>query len=126
MNNLEQNDAENRQFTCKYCDKIYTARNSLWYHEQKCSVICNNQTKNSIDDKEDLLFELLKQNKDTTDKDQNIIMMLIKENSEFKSMMLEQQNIMMEIVKNGTHNTCLLYTSPSPRDRTRSRMPSSA
>ena len=25
-----------------------------------------------------------------------------------------------------TANTCLLYTSPSPRDRTRSRMPSSA
>ena len=25
-----------------------------------------------------------------------------------------------------THPTCLLYTSPSPRDRTRSRMPSSA
>ena len=24
------------------------------------------------------------------------------------------------------HATCLLYTSPSPRDRTRSRMPSSA
>ena len=28
---------------------------------------------------------------------------------------------------NGTNkSTCLLYTSPSPRDRTRSRMPSSA
>ena len=26
----------------------------------------------------------------------------------------------------GTRQTCLLYTSPSPRDRTRSRMPSSA
>ena len=26
----------------------------------------------------------------------------------------------------GTGNSCLLYTSPSPRDRTRSRMPSSA
>ena len=26
----------------------------------------------------------------------------------------------------GRGNTCLLYTSPSPRDRTRSRMPSSA
>ena len=26
----------------------------------------------------------------------------------------------------GTHKICLLYTSPSPRDRTRSRMPSSA
>ena len=30
-------------------------------------------------------------------------------------------------VYGGTNiNTCLLYTSPSPRDRTRSRMPSSA
>ena len=28
--------------------------------------------------------------------------------------------------KLGDMNTCLLYTSPSPRDRTRSRMPSSA
>ena len=27
---------------------------------------------------------------------------------------------------NGTQKPCLLYTSPSPRDRTRSRMPSSA
>ena len=26
----------------------------------------------------------------------------------------------------GNHKPCLLYTSPSPRDRTRSRMPSSA
>ena len=31
-----------------------------------------------------------------------------------------------ELNKNGTYNICLLYTSPSPRDRTRSRMPSSA
>ena len=29
-------------------------------------------------------------------------------------------------VDQNTFNTCLLYTSPSPRDRTRSRMPSSA
>ena len=27
---------------------------------------------------------------------------------------------------NPGHNTCLLYTSPSPRDRQKSRMPSSA
>ena len=30
------------------------------------------------------------------------------------------------IIATGTSNRCLLYTSPSPRDRTRSRMPSSA
>ena len=28
--------------------------------------------------------------------------------------------------KDGSYLSCLLYTSPSPRDRTRSRMPSSA
>ena len=29
-------------------------------------------------------------------------------------------------IDNKSANNCLLYTSPSPRDRTRSRMPSSA
>jgi len=30
------------------------------------------------------------------------------------------------ILESGEFRNCLLYTSPSPRDRTRSRMPSSA
>ena len=34
--------------------------------------------------------------------------------------------VVVEDDPSGTSNTCLLYTSPSPRDRTRSRMPSSA
>jgi len=32
----------------------------------------------------------------------------------------------LEVERSGPSYTCLLYTSPSPRDRTRSRMPSSA
>ena len=31
-----------------------------------------------------------------------------------------------DMICDGIENCCLLYTSPSPRDRTRSRMPSSA
>ena len=31
-----------------------------------------------------------------------------------------------DISKHTQHTTCLLYTSPSPRDRQKSRMPSSA
>ena len=34
--------------------------------------------------------------------------------------------LFMPLFDSHTFNTCLLYTSPSPRDRTRSRMPSSA
>ena len=35
-------------------------------------------------------------------------------------------NYTSAIAPNGASRACLLYTSPSPRDRTRSRMPSSA
>ena len=35
-------------------------------------------------------------------------------------------NLDYEISGSDLVDTCLLYTSPSPRDRTRSRMPSSA
>ena len=35
-------------------------------------------------------------------------------------------NVSVSLDINGSPMTCLLYTSPSPRDRTRSRMPSSA
>ena len=37
-----------------------------------------------------------------------------------------QQDSLSVKITNSLDQTCLLYTSPSPRDRTRSRMPSSA
>ena len=36
------------------------------------------------------------------------------------------EEVITDIARNELHSYCLLYTSPSPRDRTRSRMPSSA
>ena len=36
------------------------------------------------------------------------------------------ENMGAQLIKEVATKTCLLYTSPSPRDRTRSRMPSSA
>ena len=39
---------------------------------------------------------------------------------------LEQENRYMGYVRRGICTCCLLYTSPSPRDRQKSRMPSSA
>ena len=43
----------------------------------------------------------------------------------WKYVWYENQVVRMCFI-NGYPYTCLLYTSPSPRDRTRSRMPSSA
>ena len=40
--------------------------------------------------------------------------------------LMRREGLDMWILISREYNDCLLYTSPSPRDRTRSRMPSSA
>ena len=50
-------------------------------------------------------------------------------NCTYHGWMYDNKGSLINIFKSDTFgdiNTCLLYTSPSPRDRTRSRMPSSA
>ena len=95
LNNLEQKMPKNAEqlFNCT-CGKIYAARNSLWYHKQKCKL----EEPNSYSDGPEIISS-----KEPSDKD--LIMMLIKENSELKNMMMEQSNIMMKVIENGTHNT---------------------
>ena len=47
--------------------------------------------------------------------------------SSYKTFSQTDDPIVMQRMQGAVHAlTCLLYTSPSPRDRTRSRMPSSA
>ena len=91
LNDLEQKVAETRQkFVCKKCNKVYNARNSLWYHEKKC---------NKEDNYEIIDNEYENNNKKTDEPtDKELIMLLIKENSELK-------NMMMKVIENGTHNT---------------------
>ena len=45
LNNLEPKNAT--PFTCKNCNKCYKARNSMWYHQQKCKPILD--TINNMD-----------------------------------------------------------------------------
>ena len=46
--------------------------------------------------------------------------------SNFKSSLMQDEVVVTELEHGNVPGGCLLYTSPSPRDRTRSRMPSSA
>jgi hypothetical protein len=91
LNVLEQKIPENpKEFCCKYCNKYYKARNSLWYHNQKCNNKESNDIENNntidIANNDEIILQLLKQNYE-----------LIKDNSEFK-------NIIMKVIENGTHN----------------------
>jgi len=104
-----QNNSIHDLFVCENCNKEYKSRVGLWKHKKSCICddnndsgnINNNQVKYSYDitDKE-LILMLVKQNS-----------ALIKETTDFKSMMVEQQNIMMEVIKNGTHNTTNTITN---------------
>jgi Txe/YoeB family toxin of Txe-Axe toxin-antitoxin module len=77
-------------FICQNCSKEYKDNSGLWRHKKKCNIICNEEQPN---------------NNSNECADKELIMLIIKDNSEFKNMMMEQQTIMMEIIKNGTHNT---------------------
>ena len=71
------------EFYCE-CGKKYKDRTGLWKHKKCCNI---DNLKNNEVDKDQLIVMLIKQNSE-----------LIKETSEFK-------NMMMEVIKNGTHNT---------------------
>ena len=75
-----------KKYICEKCVKTFCDRAGLWRHKKKCDNISNINNDESID-KDQLILMLIKQNSE-----------LIKETSEFK-------NMMMEVIKNGTHNT---------------------
>ena len=78
-------------YVCNHCDQPFKTNSGLWKHEKKC--VSEHQSIN------------LNVNEHVELTDKQLIMMLIKDNSEFKNMMIEQQKHMIELVKNGTHNT---------------------
>jgi len=91
LNNLEQKNPKNPVFFyCKNCNKCYKARNSLWYHEQKCT---SNESNSQIQTPFEPILKDELHEKEIINKD-TLIIELLKQNKE-----------LLEIVKNGTHNT---------------------
>jgi hypothetical protein len=92
--NLEQKNAEQpaTHYTCKKCSKKYKARNSLWYHEQRCSqnttTPLENVTSLQVDDPMQT----------------NLILELVKQNQEFKQLLIEQNKTIIEVAKNNQIN----------------------
>jgi hypothetical protein len=95
LNDFEQKMPKNaaKLFQCE-CGKKYSVRNSLWYHKQKCQILDNCETEECNNKKAD----------ESSDKD-NLIMMLIKQNAELIKETTEFKNMMMDVIKTGTHNT---------------------
>jgi hypothetical protein len=95
---LNEKNTENTApcFVCKNCNKSYKARNSLWYHQNKCEKQQEAKT-----------FEILDDDQiDISTLDMNLIMQLLKQNDEFKSLMVEQNNKMMETFQETMQDVC--------------------
>ena len=81
----------NKTYSC-LCGKIYKHSSTLCAHKKKCV----SEAKPYISETTDkmLIMTLIKGNNE-----------LIKENNEFKTMLMEQQNVILKVIENGTHNT---------------------
>lgn len=84
-----------QSYVCQICDKSYKDNSGLWRHKKKCQE----KVEVSKECTEHTEYKDKTEEKDLSDKE--IIKMLIKENSEFKSMILE---VVKTIQPNNTTN----------------------
>jgi hypothetical protein len=118
-NVLEQNEGTHHTkcFNCKYCNKCYNVRNSLWYHEKICinlhiiggvtSLLPQEPTPQEPTPQEPTPQEPITE--EPTDKALMMMILkqnyeLIKEQSNLSKDNTELKQLMLEIVKNGTNN----------------------
>ena len=63
---------------------------------------------------------------DKKEYENKLVFLMSVEKAKFRNPVIPDCKLELKIEAIRSHGSCLLYTSPSPRDRTRSRMPSSA
>ena len=95
-----ENNTDPSIYTCNMCDKEYKSRVGLWKHKKLCNNdIQQNIEKNEISDKE-------------------LIMMVVKQNAELMKENSEMRNMMMGVIKTGTHNTTNNNTNTNSHNKT--------
>jgi hypothetical protein len=87
---------------CVNCEKTFGSRSGLWRHKKLCEVTSCKTTEIPVNNNPPNNNQ---PNNNPNINDKDLIMTLIKENSELKTMMLETQNKMMDVLEKGTHHT---------------------
>lgn len=82
-----------KTYICEHCDRVFNARNSLWYHKQKCS-----QLSNKLSSQEDTTFET------TNSSNITIVMDLLKQNQELQKQLIDVVKLNGPSVQNQTIN----------------------
>ena len=87
--------SSNSHHVCSNCYKQYTDYSGLWKHKKKCTpnlLKVDTDTKPLFD--KEFIMSIVNQNQE-----------VIKQNCELQQSIIDQQNQMLEVIKNGTHNT---------------------
>jgi hypothetical protein len=94
-----------KKYLCNGCDKQFNDRAGLWRHKKKCVSEKYSDMKESNNDTKlndnNLIMLLINDNKEL----RNLLIEQCKEKDELKNMMMEQQNMVMKVIENGTNNT---------------------
>ena len=90
-NKIQQKISE-INYTCEKCNKIFKNRSGLWKHIKTCINLINSITP-------------------------QLIMELINDNKEMKQIIIEQNNTINTLVKNGTYNTNITNTNTNSHNK---------
>ena len=100
-NSLEQEIPNKIIYKCNNCNKIYKARNSLWYHEQKCIV------KPDILSHQNIVFQVYEKNPIISDASSNeikvltnLVLEVVKSNTELQKQNHDLQKQVLDVCKN--------------------------
>jgi hypothetical protein len=88
------------------CDKVYKSRVGLWKHKKLCT----------FEDKKGNIIEPKNEKNEISDKE--LIMMVVKQNAELMKENSEMRNMMMGVIKTGTHNTTNNNTNTNSHNKT--------
>jgi len=89
-------------YACKLCSKEYKARNSLWYHEQKCTVKENTESHNTE-------ITTIASDETNISNLSNIVIELIKSNTDLQKQMMEVCKTTTSSINNNNNNTVNSY-----------------
>jgi hypothetical protein len=110
VNDSEMSQKISEKFICS-CGKTYKHDSSYYKHKKNCNKninVVDSTNKNDIVFDKDFVLMVLKQNTEILKSNQEVMKEnheVMKENNELKNILVDTQNQMLEVIKNGTHNT---------------------
>ena len=99
QDDLCKQNVATKQYICDDCGRRYKDKSGLWKHNKKCTK------KSAIQPDMEEQMQIILQSENKEFDNNELIKELMKQNQEFKSMLVEQNNKLMDLAKEGKYIT---------------------